>query len=396
MKLKLSEIITKMAVLDEIDNPTKEDEKRLEELRAEFDKYLELPTTSPLLSDTGSDSEPEIKLYNRSNLDELRSFIRSKDKFGISEPFSAGKFIRSLISGDWSNAEVEKRAITTTTSGGGYLLPDIVASIIIPMALAKAQVFHRNGAMSIPMTDKFLTVPKIISMPKTEWKEEGVAFAEDTGMSFGGLLLEAKTLVSLIKISVELSQDSTALGVEQIIEEAMATSIGQEIDRAVLSGIGGLEPRGILNTEGILEEDLENNPIANFDFLSRAYFKLQAENEFNITALIAPSNLFRDLDLLKDATTLNPLKPPLSYEGTQQKPSYQKLSSNQLSDSAILGDFSKILVGFRTEMQIDVTDKVSDAFQRLEVWLRCFIRLDVGIKREKSMCHIKNFGEIAS
>lgn len=392
MKLKLSEIITKMAVLDEIDNPTKDDEKRLEELRAEFDKYMELPTSEPMMTNTGgSDSEPKMKLYNRSNLDELRSFIKSKDKFGITEPVSAGKFIRGLITGNWENAETERRAITTTTSGGGWVVPEIISSIIIPMALNKSQCF-KAGAFSIPMESKTLVIPKIIEMPETLWKVESAKYDAGTEMTFAGITLEANTLMALVKLSVELAQDG--VNVEQVIEEAMTDAIALALDLAVLNGAGETEPTGILQTEGILTEDLENNPITSFDFLSRAYFKLEAQNEL-ATGLIAPSDMFADLDLLKDKN-LNRLQPPLSYEGTKQKPSYQKLSSNQLVNSAVLGDFNKVVIGMRTDLQVDVADKVGDAYERLEVWIRCFLRADVGIKRPGAFCHIKNYGEIAS
>ncbi|MBA7492303.1 hypothetical protein ES702_02852 [subsurface metagenome] len=402
--IRMREIREELELFGSKEDLTSADEKRFDELVEEFNelrrkedlsdinKFMKAPISEPIKPNiSGSDTEPEIKFYNRNNLEELRSYIRSQDKTGITEPVSAGKFIRGLITGDWSNAEVERRAITTTTSGGGWIVPEIISSIIIPMALSKAQVF-RAGAMSIPMESKTLVVPKITAMPSTEWKGESVKFAEETLMTFSGITLEANTLMALVKLSIELAQDG--INVQTVIEEAISDAIALALDLAVLSGAGGLEPRGILNTEGILEEDLENAEITSYDFLSKAYFKLEAENEI-ATGLIAPSDLFSDLDLLKDKND-NRLLPPISFEGTPQKPSYQKLSSNQLSTSAVLGDFGKVLVGMRTELQIDVADKVGDAFEKMEVWIRAFIRADVGIKRPKAFVHIKNYGEVAS
>ncbi|MBA7492314.1 hypothetical protein ES702_02864 [subsurface metagenome] len=383
---------------------TSAEEKRFDELVEEFNelrrkedlsdinKFMKAPISEPIKPNiSGSDIEPEIKFYNRNNLEELRSYIRSQDKTGITEPVSAGKFIRGLITGDWSNAEVERRAITTTTSGGGWIVPEIISAIIIPMALNKSQVF-KAGAMSVPMESKTLVVPKITAMPSTEWKGESVKFAEETLMTFSGITLEANTLMALVKLSIELAQDG--INVQQVIENAISDAIALALDLAVLNGAGGLEPTGILNTEGILTEDLENAEITSYDFLSRAYFKLEAENEI-ATGLIAPSDMFADLDLLKDKND-NRLLPPISFEGTPQKPSYQKLSSNQLSTNAVLGDFGKVLVGMRTELQIDVADKVGDSFEKMEVWIRAFIRADVGIKRPKAFCEIANYGEVAS
>jgi len=402
---RMKEIFRELALIEKKDAPSDADSIRFDELSLEFNKlkmqeeksgidsYLNKLTTEPMKIDTGeSDSEPNIKLYNRSNLDELRSFIKAKDKFGITEPVSAGKFIRGLITGDWKDAEVERRALTTTTSGGGWIIPELISSQIITMALAKSQCF-KAGTFTLPMESKTLVLPKIIEMPEILWKTEGEKYDAGVGMQFSGITLEAKTLIALVKMSVELAQDG--INVEQVIENAMAESIALELDRAVLNGAGANnEPTGIILTDDILVEDLENNPITSFDFLSNAYFKLEAENEF-ATGLIAPSDMFKSLDLLKDENN-NRLLPPLSYEGTYQKPSYQKLSSNQLSNSAILGDFSKVVIGMRTDLQVDVTDKAGDSYERLQVWIRCYLRADVGIKRPKAFCHIKNFGEIAS
>lgn len=401
--LRMREITRELKSLD-LDNLTSADEKRCDELTEEFDelrrkenlsdidKFMKSPITEPIKPNiSGSDVEPGMKFYNRSNLEELRTFIKSKDEFGITEPVSAGKYIRGLITGDWSNAEVERRAVTTITGGAGWIIPEIISSIIIPMALNKAQVF-KAGAMSVPMESKTLVVPKITEMPKTEWKKESVKFSEDTGISFFGITLEAKTLMALVKISVELAQDG--LNVESVIEEAMSDAIALALDLAVLNGSGAdNQPTGILNTDGILEEDLENADITSFDFLSNAYYKLEAENEI-ATGLIAPSGMFADLDLLKDLQN-NRLQPPLSYEGTPQKPSYQKLSSNQLSDSAVMGDFGKALIGMRTDLQIKVAE-TGEGFEKLEVWIRCFLRADVGIKRPKAFLKIANYGEVAS
>jgi len=54
-----------------------------------------------------------------------------------------------------------------------------------------------------------------------------------------------------------------------------------------------------------------------------------------------------------------------------------------------------VLVGMRTDLQVDVTDKVGDSFEKLQVWIRSFIRADVGIKRASAFCKIANFSEVA-
>ncbi|MBA7619155.1 hypothetical protein ES703_26491 [subsurface metagenome] len=403
--LRMREISKELKELEEKGDLTSADEKRCDELIQEFeelrraegisdiDSFMKESIDKPMKPDIGgSDVEPGIKFYNRSNLGELRSFIQSQDKLGITEPVSAGKYIRGLITGEWQDAEIERRisSMTTLTGGAGWIIPEIISAIIIPLALNKAMVF-KAGCQTTPMESQTLVIPKITKVPAHEWKGESIKFAEDTTMTFSGITLRAKTLMALIKISVELAQDG--LNVENVIEEAMSDAIALALDLAVLSGIGGLEPKGIIQTDGILSEDLENAEISSYDFLSRAYWKLEAENEL-ASGLIAPSSMFADLDLLKDLDN-NRLQPPLSWEGSSQKPSYLKLSSNQLSDSAVMGDFSKVLVGMRTDLQIKLAE-TGEGFEKLEIWIRAYLRADVGIKREKAFCHIKNYGLVAS
>ncbi|MBA7657861.1 hypothetical protein ES703_65804 [subsurface metagenome] len=403
--LRMREIREELTLLGAKEDLTSADEKRFDQLMAEFndlrrkddlsdvDKFMKEGIDKPLKPDIGgSEVEPGIKFYNRTNLDELRTFIQSQDKLGITEPVSAGKYIRGLITGEWQDAEVERRisSMTTLTGGAGWIIPEIISAILIPLAMNKAMVF-KAGCQTTPMESQTLVIPKITKSPSHEWKGESIKFAEDTTMSFHGITLSAKTLMALIKISVELAQDG--LNVEQVIEDSLSDALALALDLAVLSGVGGLEPKGIISTDGILSEDLENAEISSYDFLSRAYWKLEAENEL-ASGLIAPSQMFADLDLLKDLQN-NRLQPPLSWEGSSQKPSYLKLSSNQLSDSAVMGDFSKVLVGMRTDLQIKLAE-TGEGFEKLEIWIRAYLRADVGIKREKAFCHIKNYGLVAS
>jgi len=395
MKLKLSEIIKKMAVLDEIENPTKEDEKRLEELRAEFDKYMELPTSSPLILGSNDNPEGEVRLYNIDTLEEYRNYIRSQDKQAdLSEPpLNVGKYVMGLVSGNWKGREPERRAVLTSTqAGGGWLLSEQISAEIITKALAKSQTFVA-GAHSVPQTTKVLIIPRIKTMPTAIWKLESAEYDGGDTMEFEGIEMEAKTLMAMVKASIEVVED--AIELERNIENALTTSISQALDLAILLGNGGNEPQGIIGTIGVLEEDLAFADIVDYDFLSNAYFKIENCNE-RATALIAPSEMYKSLDLLKN-TNGDRLLPPLSYEGTQTLPSYKKLSSNQLINDGLMGDYKKVIVGFRSDnMQIETTTKGGSAFAKLETWIRVYFRVSVGISRPAAFCHIKNFGEIAS
>lgn len=405
---RMQEIASEVEEIEKKEILTAADERKFDSLAAEFKELQEKreaitkredslkaikdfgnsPINDPVKpADMGPSANEEIRIFNKSNLNEFRNQVMAKSTVFEEKPLSFGKTIRGLITGDWKDSEAEKRTLGTASSGGGYFIPDMVSANVITMALNKSRIMEA-GAYVTPMDNKTLTIPRIASMPVTEWKAENAAFTGNTDMNFEGIQLSARTVVAIIKMSYELAADS--LNAVETIENAIAQSIGLAMDLAALSGAGGTEPTGILNTSDILEEDLASSAISNYNFLSSAYYKLQAENEI-ATALIAPSAMFADLDLLKDKNN-NPLQPPLSYAN------YMKLSSNQLTNNAVMGDFKHLIIGIRNQIQIDIanTNGLDAAFKNLQVWIRAFVRMDVGIKRPAGFCNIKNYGEVSS
>lgn len=94
------------------------------------------------------------------------------------------------------------------------------------------------------------------------------------------------------------------------------------------------------------------------------------------------------LDRLKEATTNAPLGAPASFE------SLQKLVTNQVSitrtqgsasnaTDIFLGLFPQLLIGMRTQLVLEVSRQAGDssasAFRDLQIWLRAYLRADVGV-----------------
>lgn len=346
---------------------------------AEVKDYFRKPVNEPMMPNIRAyDSNGnELRFFTKENLPELRSYIGSKGKLGITncEELSFGKFARALITGDWSKAPNEFRVLGTSTDGGGYLIPEEISSIIIPMALNKAQAISA-GAITIPMDNKTLVIPRIASMPQTEWKAENAEFSKSTDMTFDGINLEAKTLMALITMSIELASDG--VGVEQAIEMAISQAIALEIDRACLAGAAGNEPRGIIHTSGILTELAA--AINSYTPFSNAFYKVEAENG-TVNALIAPSSVYASLDLLRDKNN-QPLNPPISWS------KYKQFSSNQLTNQSIMGDFKQLFIGMRNTINLEVTRYTTDAFKKMQVWIRAYIRMDLGLRQAAHFCVI--------
>jgi len=358
---------------------------KIDELNIEIEKK-QRDVGNIIKGDSSSTSRPvnkDIKFYSKDNIRELLA----KPGYG-QETVSLGKTMRAIITGDYSKLNREERdAIGVGTGGGNYLISQELGKQLIVMALEKAQVVSA-GARYVQMNENSLLIPKLTKMPDTEFKAENVAYSGDTDVNFSGVSLESKTLVSMVNLSVELAEDGH--DVESYIETAMAKAIAQGIDKACLTGSGeGEEPKGVINQDGILEQDLENEEITSYDPFSNAYYKVEAEN-ITPTGLIAPSSVYATLDLLKD-TANNPLKPPQSWD------KLRKFSSNQLTSyNAVMGAFNNLLIGMRTRARLEMTRTGGDTFEKLQVGLRIYTRFDVALSLAQAFCHIKNIGPVSS
>ncbi len=55
------------------------------------------------------------------------------------------------------------------------------------------------------------------------------------------------------------------------------------------------------------------------------------------------------------------------------------------ASEAYVGDFTKLLIGVRTELALEISREAADgtgsAFGNLQVWVRCYMRADVAVMR---------------
>jgi HK97 family phage major capsid protein len=308
------------------------------------------------------------------------------------EELSIGRLVRAAATGDWSKAQAEKRAMGGSSDIlGGYLVPAPLAAGIIDLARNKARVFEA-GAQTIPMVNSnSLTLAKLLSDVGVGWKTENQpgSFADAT---FGAITLEARTLMSLASMSIELVEDSANL--DNVVQNSMGSAIALELDRACLRGdSGGASPTGIRNTPNIQTVDLGVNgaaltAAAGYSFWSQAVQKVWEKNGEANAAIFAPRTA-GVLDRLLDGMN-NPQRPPASFEALQ------KLVTNQIpitntkgtattASESYVADFTELLVGMRTDLTLELTRAAGDAsgsaFTKLQLWMRMYLRADVALMR---------------
>lgn len=300
------------------------------------------------------------------------------------EDLSLGRMLRGVMLGDWRGAEAEKRALSIgTDSLGGFLVPTPLSARIIDLSRAQARVIQA-GALTVPMDASTLKLAKILTDPVAYWKAENAAITE-SDMTFGPLTLTAKTLTALVRVSVELLEDAQNLG--QVVEGALSEALGLELDRVALLGTGTApQPLGLYNTAGVGKIDMGANGAALTDYVpfSKAVQMIREANGEPGALLFAPRTA-GETERLKD-TTGQPLQPPESFQ------TLRKLATNQIpinlvkgtstnATFAAAGDYTKLLIGMRTQLMLEASREADTAFQNLQVLIRAYLRADVAIAK---------------
>jgi HK97 family phage major capsid protein len=290
-----------------------------------------------------------------------------------------GAIIRALATGNKRGlSDLERRALEEgSDSAGGYTVPEIVAAQWIDR-VRNNMVVMRAGARMVPMTSDTLHIARLAQpgahtsgSPATSaanWKDENEAISE-AELTLERVTLSAKTLPMYLRMSVELSEDSQ--NIDQIIETEFAQATALELDRAALLGSGiSPEPRGIRNQSGVSTGSL-GSP-TNWDWLCNAAGTLWDDNH-EPNAAIYGSSFALTVAKFKDSDTGQPLRRPDALSGITE------YRSNQASNLAFVGDFTQLLVGVRTTFRLEVSRVAGEAFERLQIAVRSYLRADIAV-----------------
>lgn len=301
---------------------------------------------------------------------------------------SLGKIVRGLATGRWEGAEGERRTMSGADDVlGGYLLPAPVSSRVIDLARNKAVIF-KAGAQTAPMESAELSLARVAGDPTAYWRHENVTVTK-SDMSFERVTLRARTLAAIVPCSVELLED--AENAATVIENALAQALALELDRAALRGIGAAaEPMGIRNWPSVNISLLgANGAVLNgySNFIDA--IELIWEQSGSPNAVIYAPRTAADLGNKKDGNGL-PLSGPKIWEDLPIKVVSKQIPKNLTVGTAnncsevYLGDFTRLVVGIRRELTIEVSRQAADssnsAFTDMQVWLRAFLRADIALE----------------
>lgn len=289
---------------------------------------------------------------------------------------SIGKLVKGMATGNWNGAELEQQVVAANRDGsGGVLVPAPLSNELINMVRAQS-VLMTAGARTVPMTSSTLVFAKQTGDVQPHWKEEGAVIVESDA-DFAPVKFEAKTLVGMADITIELLED--ALNIDSIVTDSIVQALALELDRAGLLGAGtDIEPEGLYNRSGITKKTV-GAELTTYKPFSEAITDILSANGTPNGVIYSPRT-FGELDTLTDSTG-QPLNAPKSYENLPNKLTTTQVPNNLGSSNdgsfAVLGDFTKLWYGIRTGVTIEVSRVAGDAFSNLKFKIRAYLRADV-------------------
>jgi HK97 family phage major capsid protein len=276
----------------------------------------------------------------------------------------------------------EQRALSEgTDASGGFSVPEILAASFIDR-LRDALVTQRAGAVIVPMTSDTLHMARLASAgtgspasgPIAVWKVENDPIDEGS-LTLERVTFTARTLPALIKLSVELSEDS--VNIDQIIERELSRGLAAELDRVALSGSGTApEPEGVENQDGV--DVAAANAAISYDLLLDMIGAVKSANG-NPTARIYNANAATALAKLRATPDGQYLIPPPDVAAVPAlvTNAIEGSGSPGGATSVFVGDFANLMIGLRTSFRLESTRVGAGAFENLQVAVRAYLRADV-------------------
>jgi HK97 family phage major capsid protein len=269
---------------------------------------------------------------------------------------------------------LEKR-VNTTTTGTQLVGTDHRADQYID-GLRNKLLMRKLGVRVLNDLQGPVSVPAFTSGTTSAWvAENGALSASD--MDFDSKSLSPKHVGCLSEMSRQLIMQSSP-AIEQLLRDDMSFALAAALDSALIKGGGTNEPTGIIPTSGIQTQSL-----ATLDWAGIASMieKIELANSTPGAWLTSPGVTKKLRVTLKSASAgalylcESNRMADLPVNTTKQVP--LATAKGQL----LLGDFSQVLLGIWSELDIMVNPYESTAYARGGVSVRAMATCDIAIRQ---------------
>src|SRR5262249_21782441 len=153
-----------------------------------------------------------------------------------------------------------------------------------------------------------------------------------------------------------------SINAAEILEATLVRSFAVEVDRVCLHGTGTPpQPRGLRTTTNVNQVSQGTNgaTLTSYDPILDLLALVWAANVTPDPVAIMAPRTAATLAKLKETSTLAPLAPPAvladwRWLTTANMPITEVQGSSSAASSVFIGDWSQMMLGFRTEMQVEI------------------------------------------
>lgn len=267
----------------------------------------------------------------------------------------------------------ERRANTTTSAGELVGTVHRADQYIGP--LRNSLLVQRLGVRTLSGLTGNVSIPKAGAGLTAGWVTEGQALPE-SDMDFESVTLTPHHVGGITEMSRQLIQQSSP-AIEDLVRDDLSFAVAQAIDRAIIAGTGANgQPLGIIGRAGVQEAEL---PATWADVL--AIEQMLAAVNVNPTGwYTSPGVLTALRGILKAASAGS------DYIATAKAIGELPVASSNAApaETAILGDWSQVLLGQWGAVEILVNPYAETPYRRGGVLVRAMATVDVAVRHEEA------------
>ncbi len=274
-------------------------------------------------------------------------------------------------------AAFEKRGTVNTTTTANDLVPTDHRASEYVQPLRNNLLARKLGVRVLSNLRGNVSIPKYATGTTAGWVAEGGALT-GSDMTFDPVTLTPKHAGGITEMSRQLIQQSSP-DIEALIRDDLAAVLAQAIDSALIKGGGANEPTGVLATAGIQTANLSSLTWANVLGMLQ---KLDIVNASAANIVASTKVKAKLMGTLKSAGVAGYL-----LEGGRMAdlPCY---FSNQVAEKTgapntgklIAGDWSQVMLGIWSEVDLLVNPFDSTAYARGGVLVRAMATCDIAVR----------------
>jgi HK97 family phage major capsid protein len=273
-------------------------------------------------------------------------------------------------------AALEKRAVVTT-GNAAELVPTIQRPDQYIEPLRNNLLARKLGVRVLSGLTGNLTIPKYATGTTAGWVAEGSALTA-SDMTFDPVTLAPKHAGGIVEMSRQLIMQSSP-DIEQLVRDDLSAMLSQAIDSALIKGGGSNEPTGVLATSGVQTANLATLSWANVLAMLQKLDLVNASAANIVASMKVKAKLQGTLKASGIAGYL--------MEGGRMAdlPVY---FSNQVAEKTgtpntgklIAGDWSQVLLGIWSEVDILVNPFSEAAYTKGNVLVRAMSTVDIAVR----------------